>query len=59
MIYLTLKQAQHLVKLFGGDEETVITVASDPGGRGHSGAGLYAGYRDYPEEGAHFLGQEP
>jgi hypothetical protein len=51
------EQAQALLDMFGGDDETVITVA--PGdASSHSGPGLYAYISDYPDEGAIFLGPE-
>jgi hypothetical protein len=56
MIRLNLEQAKQLVELFGGDEETVITLSN---GMGQSGKGIDAEYSAYPEEGSYFLGQEP
>lgn len=49
----TLKQAQALVDVFGGDEESTMTVIF---GEGHSGKGIYVCATDYPEDGSIFLG---
>jgi hypothetical protein len=54
MIYLTLKQAQQIVDAFGGEE----AIAAIEYGDGHSGNGLYLGWKDYQEEGSEFLGPE-
>ncbi len=59
---ITLRQAQELVKCFGGDEDLVLTVVrskSHPlcgGWTSHSGEGLYA-HDEYPEHGYMFLGK--
>lgn len=52
----TLKEAQDLVALFGGEESeiTVVEVGSDE--PSHSGPGLYAYFSEYPDEGTTLLG---
>jgi len=56
MIYFTRDQAKQLVDMFGGDDEAIAVVSN---GEGHSGKGIYVGWKDLPEEGAGFLGAEP
>ena len=51
------EQAQALLEMFGGDDETRITVAVGDA-LSHSGPGLYAYHTEYPDEGALFLGPE-
>lgn len=55
MINLTYKQAQQIVDAFGGDEETVVVLKT---GGGHSGNGIYLGYKDSENEGSQYLGAE-
>jgi hypothetical protein len=57
MIYVTLKQAQQIVEAFGGDNESVA-VLTRGAPTSHSGEGLYLGWKDYPEEGSEYLGEE-
>ena len=53
----TYQEAKDLLEFFGDDQETEITVIyvaeNDPN---HSGPGLYAYYREYPDEGTMLLG---
>lgn len=51
-VNIDYKQATELLEMFGG-QPTEISLTN---GNGHSGPGLYAFYRDLPEEGAFFLG---
>lgn len=52
-ITLTLSDVQRLVELYGGDNETEISLAIvEKGQRSHSGPGVYAYYTDYPAEGS-------
>jgi len=52
MIKLNEYQAEFLLELFGGDDESQICVGELAG---HSGHGLYAWFEEYPEEGCTFL----
>lgn len=57
---MNLKQARELVSLFAENEETVMEVqVARNKEEGHEGAGIYAGYSEYPEEGSYFLGPQP
>lgn len=51
-VHIDFKQASELLEMFGG-QPSEITLTN---GEGHSGPGLYAFYRDLPEEGSFFLG---
>ncbi len=52
MINLNRQQAEQLLKMFGGEDASVIVQHSDTG---HGGPGLYAWFEDYPDEGGVFL----
>lgn len=55
MINITLDQAKQLVAMFGGDQDAIATITN---GEGHSGNGIYVGWKDLAEEGSGFLGAE-
>lgn len=56
MIEITLKEAEALVEMFGGDPETVIVIEHLEDG--HSGEGLYAYCDGYQDEGYVYIGND-
>lgn len=52
-IRLDYAQTMRLMALFGGQPGEISLMQ----GEGHSGAGIYAYFSEYPEEGAFYLGQ--
>jgi len=56
-MYFSYQEAKDLLEIFGGGEDTEISVIEieDPN-VAHSGPGLYAYYSEYPDEGTTLLG---
>ncbi len=56
---INLEQAKAIVEWFGGEDAIADVMAVKKPEEGHSGAGVYVGSADYPEDGSDYLGPEP
>lgn len=54
-VNLTVELVEMIAEAFGGEEDSIITIAF---GEGYSGSGYYAWAADYPEEGSIYLGPQ-
>ena len=57
-VTLTYQQVKTILEMMEGDsaKDEEITISSE--NRGHSGAGVYAHYTEYPDEGSVFIKAE-
>lgn len=55
-MYFTYQEAKDLLEFFGDEEDEMEVIEVGRDDPNHSGPGLYAYYRDYPEEGSVLLG---